>query len=98
MKNAFGYTVQSLRRTIPLAIKVEAQPVQFGPEGIAGRVPAEHYREVEDSKRILKQVLARINGGASQDYVDAVAETILRCETCITYVPSSWGYGPEDML
>ena len=98
MSNEHGYTVQYLRKMIPLTVEAEAQPIQFGPEWIVGRVPKKHAQQVEEAKRTLLVILARINGGANQAYVDAVAETIYSCEVCIFYVHSSSGCTEADML
>jgi len=98
MNNEYGYTVQRLRRELPETIKAEAEPIQFGPEWLVGRVPKDHAHTVERLKRTLSVILDRINSGANQAYVDAVAETIYSCEVCIFYIPSSWGYIEADML
>ena len=98
MSNEHGYTVQYLRKMIPLTIEAEAQPIQFGPEWLVGRVPKDHARQVEEAKRTLSMILDRINSGANQAYVDAVAETIYSCEVCIFYIHSSCGYTEADML
>ena len=98
MSNEHGYTVQYLRKMIPLTVEGEPEAIQFGPEWIVGCIPKEHARQVEEAKRTLLVILDRINSGANQAYVDAVAETIYSCEVCIFYVHSSSGYTEADML
>lgn len=95
--NEYGYTVSELRKTLPETIRRAPEPVQFGPEGVVGRVPKDLAEDVAEAQRTLAVILRRIENGAGQGYVDCVAGTIYKCEVTVYYVPSSWGYTAADM-
>ena len=96
--NEFGYTRNNLIETIKLAIKASPEAVQFGEENIVGRVPKDHLEAVKKSQSYLCNILARLENGCNQAYVDCIAEGVWSSITTIYYIPSSWGYTSSDMV